>query len=46
MPKIEKRAFELVAQNSQPRRDMNDRQKTKAQLIEELEALREKVAAL
>ena len=46
MPKIEKRAFELVAQNNQPRRDMNDRQKTKAQLIEELEALREKVAAL
>ena len=44
MPKIEKRAFELVAQNNQPR--ANDRQKTKAQLIEELEALREKVSAL
>jgi hypothetical protein len=45
MPKIEKRAFELVAQNNQPKAT-NDRQKTKAQLIEELEALREKVAAL
>jgi hypothetical protein len=45
MPKIEKRAFELVAQNNQPK-TTNDRQKTKAQLIEELEALREKVAAL
>lgn len=44
MPKIEKRAFELVAMNNQPK--TNDRQKTKAQLIDELEALREKVAAL
>lgn len=46
MPRIEHRAYELVAQNAKPQGKMNDRQKTKAQLIEELEALRQKVVAL
>jgi hypothetical protein len=46
MPKIESRAFALVAENNQARGGMKDRQKTKAQLIEELEALRQQVAAL
>jgi hypothetical protein len=46
MPKIEARSFELVAMNSKPAGGMNDKQKTKAQLIDELEALRQQVAAL
>lgn len=46
MPRIEKRAYELVAQNRKPQARANDRQKTKAQLIEEIEALRQQVAAL
>jgi hypothetical protein len=46
MPKIEARSFELVAMNSKSRGGMKDRQKTKAQLIDELEALRQQVAAL
>ena len=46
MPKIEARSFELVAMNSKPAGGMNDKQKTKAQLIDELESLRQQVAAL
>ena len=44
MPKIEARALELVAQNKKA--STNDGKKTKAQLIQELEALREQVVAL
>jgi hypothetical protein len=46
MPKIEARSFELVAMNRKPAGGMNDKQKTKAQLIDELEALRQQVTAL
>jgi hypothetical protein len=46
MPKIEARSFELVAMNSKTAGGMNDKQKTKAQLIDELESLRQQVAAL
>lgn len=46
MPKIEARSFELVAMNRKPAGGMNDKQKTKAQLIDELEALRQQVSAL
>jgi len=44
MPKIEARSLELVAQNNKAQ--ANDGKKTKAQLIQELEALREQVTAL
>ena len=44
MTEIEARSLELVAINKQA--PANDGQKTKAQLIQELEALREQVAAL
>jgi len=46
LPEIEARCFALVAQNTQPQGGMKDVRKTKAQLIEELEALRQQVAAL
>ena len=46
MPEIERRAFELVAENKGSQATPNDQRKTKAQLIEELESLREQVAAL
>ena len=45
LPEIEARCFELVASNKS-KSGMKDDRKTKAQLIDELEALREKVAAL
>ena len=43
---IESRSFELVAMNKQQQNWVNDGRKTKAQLIQELEELREQVAAL
>lgn len=46
LPQIEARAFALVAQNNPPQAGMSDARKTKAQLIEEVEALRQQVAAL
>jgi hypothetical protein len=46
MPEIERRAFELVAENKGSQPTANDQRKTKAQLIDELESLREQVAAL
>jgi len=46
LPAIEKRAFELVAENKAERATPKDERKTKAQLIEELDALRKQVAAL
>ena len=46
LPAIEARCWELVAQNKGAKNVPNDGRKTKAQLIEELEALREQVAAL
>jgi len=46
LPAIEKRAFELVAENKSAQAAPGDGKKTKAQLIQELEALREQVAAL
>ncbi len=46
LPAIEKRAFDLVAENKSAQTDPKDGRKTKAQLIEELETLREQVAAL
>jgi hypothetical protein len=46
MPRIEARSFELVAMNNRAKGGMKDQQKTKAQLIDELEALRQQVAAL
>jgi hypothetical protein len=46
MPEIERRAFELVAENNVAQAIPNDQRKTKSQLIDELEALREQVAAL
>ena len=44
LPQIEARSFELVAMNNQA--PVNDGKKTKAQLIQELESLRQQVAAL
>ena len=44
LPQIEARSFELVAMNNQV--PVNDGKKTKAQLIQELESLRQQVAAL
>ncbi len=44
MPQIEARSLELVAQNNKA--SANDGKKTKSQLIQELEALREQVTAL
>ena len=46
LPEIEARAFALVAENSKSQMAPNDERKTKAQLIQEIENLREKVAAL
>ena len=46
MPQIEARSWELVAQNNQASNGQTDTRKTKAQLIQELESLREQVAAL
>ena len=46
LPQVEARSLELVAENNPAKRGMKDGQKTKAQLIEELEALRKQVAAL
>ena len=46
LPKMENRAFELVAENKAAQPKPNDGKKTKVQLIQEIEALREQVAAL
>jgi len=46
LPEIEARAFALVADNNKPQMAANDDRKTKAQLIQEIEALRDQVAAL
>lgn len=46
LPEIERRSFELVAENKAGQAEPNDGKKTKAQLIQELEALRQQVAAL
>jgi hypothetical protein len=46
LPEIEARCFALVAENNKPQAAPHDERKTKAQLIDEIEALREKVAAL
>ena len=46
LPDMEKRAWELVAENKADRATPKDERKTKAQLIEELDALRKQVAAL
>ena len=46
MPEIEARCFALVAENNKSENAPSDERKTKAQLIQEIEALREKVAAL
>ena len=46
LPEIERRAFELVGENKAAQAGTNDQRKTKAQLIQELEALRDQVAAL
>ena len=46
LPKIEHRAFELVSENKAAQAGTSDQRKTKAQLIQELEALREQVSAL
>ena len=46
LPSIEARCFELVAENKAGQTAPSDGKKTKAQLIQELEALREQVAAL
>ncbi len=46
LPAIEKRAFQLVAENTEGRSETDNQEKTKAQLMEELEALRQKVSAL
>jgi len=45
-PEIEARCFALVAENNSAKGGVKDKQKTKAQLIEELESLRQRVAAL
>ena len=46
LPALEDRCWELVAENQTKKNTGKDERKTKAQLIDELEALREKVAAL
>ena len=47
LPEIERRALELVAENKAAQNGgPSDQRKTKAQLIEELESLREQVSAL
>ena len=46
LPEIEARCFALVAENNKPQSAPNDDKKTKSQLIQEIEALREQVAAL
>ena len=46
LPDIERRCFELVAENKSAQAEPKDGKKTKAQLIQELETLREQVAAL
>ena len=46
LPEIEARSFALVAENNQPEDGAKDERKTKAQLIKELDALRQQVAAL
>ena len=46
LPTIEARSLALVAENKATQNGPKDGNKTKAQLIQELEALREKVAAL
>ena len=46
LPAIEARALELVAINKENKPVVSDERKTKAQLIKELDELREKVAAL
>jgi len=46
LPEIERRAFELVSENKPAQAGVSDQRKTKAQLIQELEVLREQVAAL
>ena len=46
LPRIEARSWELVAMNNPSSNGQSDTKKTKAQLIQELESLREQVAAL
>ena len=46
LPEIEARAFALVAENNKPQMAPKDDRKTKSQLIQEIESLREQVAAL
>jgi hypothetical protein len=46
LPMIESRSFELVAMNKHQQNGASDGRKTKAQLIQELEELRQQVAAL
>lgn len=46
LPEIERRAFELEGENKAAQAGTNDQRKTKAQLIQELEALRNQVTAL
>ena len=46
LPQIEARSWELVALNNPSANGQSDTKKTKAQLIQELESLREQVAAL
>jgi hypothetical protein len=46
MPEIEARAWALVAENNAAKNGGSDQRKTKAQLIEELDSLRNQVAAL
>ncbi len=46
LPEIERRAFELVSENKAVQAGTSDQRKTKAQLIQELESLRERVSAL
>lgn len=46
LPAIEARCFALVAENKKPQNGQKDERKTKAQLIQEIEALREQVTAL
>ena len=46
MPEIEARAWALVAENNAAKNGGSDQRKTKAQLIEELDSLRQQVSAL
>jgi hypothetical protein len=46
LPEIERRALELVSENKAAQGGASDSRKTKAQLIQELESLREQVTAL